>query len=90
MIEIHSAQELVHSLVNAGDSLLVVDFYSPGCGGCKALHPKVCLFLLFGVGKVIFLKFSITNKILHFFFLVFSFFVTIFDLVSSCVTRSVK
>ncbi|KHN01877.1 thioredoxin-like 1-2, chloroplastic [Glycine soja] len=42
MIEIHSAQELVHSLVNAGDSLLVVDFYSPGCGGCKALHPKIC------------------------------------------------
>ncbi|KAG5019841.1 hypothetical protein JHK87_015696 [Glycine soja] len=42
MIEIHSAQELVHSLLNAGDSLVVVDFYSPGCGGCKALHPKIC------------------------------------------------
>lgn len=41
MIEIHSAQELVSSLLNAGDSLVVVDFYSPGCGGCKALHPKV-------------------------------------------------
>lgn len=41
MIEIHSTQELVHSLVNAGNTLVVVDFYSPGCGGCKALHPKV-------------------------------------------------
>ncbi|KAK7304636.1 hypothetical protein VNO77_42521 [Canavalia gladiata] len=42
MIEISSAQELVHSLLNAGDSLVVVDFYSPGCGGCKAIHPKIC------------------------------------------------
>ncbi|TKY73369.1 Thioredoxin 1-2 [Spatholobus suberectus] len=42
MVEIHSAQELVHSLLNAGDSLVVVHFYSPGCGGCKALHPKIC------------------------------------------------
>lgn len=58
MIEIHSAQELVHSLLNAGDSLVVVDFYSPGCGGCKALHPKVCLFLFCGARKVIFLNSS--------------------------------
>uniref|UniRef100_A0A5B7AI38 Thioredoxin domain-containing protein n=1 Tax=Davidia involucrata TaxID=16924 RepID=A0A5B7AI38_DAVIN len=42
MIEIHSAQELVDSLFNAGDRLVIVDFYSPGCGGCKALHPKIC------------------------------------------------
>lgn len=41
MIEINSAQELVDSLLNAGDRLVIVDFYSPGCGGCKALHPKV-------------------------------------------------
>lgn len=41
MIEIHSAQELVDSLQNAGDRLVVVDFYSRGCGGCRALHPKV-------------------------------------------------
>ncbi|KAG2679289.1 hypothetical protein I3760_11G044800 [Carya illinoinensis] len=42
MVEIQSAQELVDSLLNAGDRLVIVDFYSPGCGGCKALHPKIC------------------------------------------------
>ncbi|CAI9112117.1 OLC1v1012500C2 [Oldenlandia corymbosa var. corymbosa] len=42
MVEIHSAPELVDSLLNAGDRLVIVDFYSPGCGGCKALHPKIC------------------------------------------------
>ncbi|KAJ4974140.1 hypothetical protein NE237_007314 [Protea cynaroides] len=44
MLEIKSAQELVDALSNAGDGLVIVDFYSPGCGGCKALHPKVCQF----------------------------------------------
>lgn len=42
MVEIHSPQELVDSLVAAGDRLAIVDFYSPGCGGCRALHPKIC------------------------------------------------
>lgn len=42
MEEIHSAQELVDALKNAGDKLVIVDFYSPGCGGCKSLHPKIC------------------------------------------------
>ncbi|KAK4354312.1 hypothetical protein RND71_026506 [Anisodus tanguticus] len=37
----HSAK-LVDSLSNAGDRLVIIDFYSPGCGGCKALHPKIC------------------------------------------------
>lgn len=41
MTEIRSTQELVDSLLNAGDKLVVVNFYSPGCGGCKALHPKI-------------------------------------------------
>ncbi|KAF5725703.1 thioredoxin-like 7 family protein [Tripterygium wilfordii] len=44
MKEVTSAQDLVDSLLNAGDKLLVVDFFSPGCGGCKALHPKICQF----------------------------------------------
>ncbi|KAM7471421.1 hypothetical protein LguiA_009604 [Lonicera macranthoides] len=42
MIEIRSAQQLVDTLSNAGDRLVVVDFHSPGCGGCKSLHPKIC------------------------------------------------
>ncbi|KAL8141916.1 hypothetical protein V2J09_014948 [Rumex salicifolius] len=42
MIEIQSAQELVDTLKNAGDRLVIVDFYSPACGACKALHPKMC------------------------------------------------
>ncbi|XP_074320088.1 thioredoxin-like 1-1, chloroplastic [Silene latifolia] len=42
MKEITYAEELVSSLLKAGDQLVVVDFFSPGCGGCKALHPKVC------------------------------------------------
>ncbi|KAK4727119.1 hypothetical protein R3W88_032036 [Solanum pinnatisectum] len=42
MKEVNSAQELVDSLLSAGDKLVVVDFFSPGCGGCKALHPKLC------------------------------------------------
>ncbi|XP_022736235.1 thioredoxin-like 1-2, chloroplastic [Durio zibethinus] len=42
MVKIHSAEELVDSLQNAGDRLVIIDFYSLGCGGCKALHPKIC------------------------------------------------
>lgn len=42
MVEIHSAKELVDSLLNAGDRLVIIDFYSPGCGGCRTLHPKIC------------------------------------------------
>jgi thiol-disulfide isomerase/thioredoxin len=44
MKEVTSAEDLVDSLLNAGDKLVVVDFFSPGCGGCKALHPKICQF----------------------------------------------
>lgn len=45
MKEVIGAQDLVDSLLNAGDKLVIVDFFSPGCGGCKALHPKVFLIL---------------------------------------------
>lgn len=47
MIEIQSAQELVDALENGGDRLVIVDFYSPGCGGCKSLHPKVLSLLVY-------------------------------------------
>ncbi|KAE9609635.1 hypothetical protein Lal_00006859 [Lupinus albus] len=42
MIEVHSPEKLVHFLDNVGHALVVVDFYSPACGGCKTLHPKIC------------------------------------------------
>ncbi|VVB07272.1 unnamed protein product [Arabis nemorensis] len=42
MKSVTSPEDLVGSLLNAGDKLVVVDFFSPGCGGCKALHPKIC------------------------------------------------
>nr|DAD30198.1 TPA_asm: hypothetical protein HUJ06_031666 [Nelumbo nucifera] len=44
MKKITSAEDLVNSLLTAGDKLVIVDFFSPGCGGCKAFHPKVCQF----------------------------------------------
>ncbi|XP_031738085.1 thioredoxin-like 1-1, chloroplastic isoform X3 [Cucumis sativus] len=44
MKEVTGAHDFVDSLLNAGDKLVIVDFFSPGCGGCKALHPKICQF----------------------------------------------
>ncbi|KAJ1298736.1 hypothetical protein BS78_01G476400 [Paspalum vaginatum] len=44
MRAIETAQDLVDSLSNAGDELVVIDFFSPGCAGCHAIHPKVCQF----------------------------------------------
>ncbi|XP_017412840.1 thioredoxin-like 1-1, chloroplastic [Vigna angularis] len=42
MKEVTFAQDLVESLLNAEDKLVVVDFFSPGCGGCKSFNPKIC------------------------------------------------
>ncbi|RLN40837.1 thioredoxin-like 1-2, chloroplastic [Panicum miliaceum] len=44
MRAIQTARDLVESLTNAGDRLVIVDFFSPGCAGCHAFHPKVCQF----------------------------------------------
>ncbi|KAJ1292470.1 hypothetical protein BS78_02G393900 [Paspalum vaginatum] len=44
MREAESAQDLADTLRGAGDRLVVVVFFSPGCGGCRALHPKVAQF----------------------------------------------
>ncbi|KAK1393199.1 thioredoxin-like 1-1, chloroplastic [Heracleum sosnowskyi] len=42
MKDVQGPNDLVESLLDAGDQLVVVAFFSPGCGGCRALHPKVC------------------------------------------------
>ena len=33
---------MIDSLVTVRDKLVVVDFYSPGYGACRSVHPKVC------------------------------------------------
>eukprot|EP00878_Enallax_costatus_P000682 GHUV01000789.1.p1 GENE.GHUV01000789.1~~GHUV01000789.1.p1 ORF type:complete len:243 (+),score=42.63 GHUV01000789.1:2297-3025(+) len=42
MKNITGVQELVDALADAGDSLVIVDFYGHWCGACKALYPKLC------------------------------------------------
>ncbi|CAI9114302.1 OLC1v1014991C1 [Oldenlandia corymbosa var. corymbosa] len=42
MVDIHSTQEFVDALSQAGDRLVVVDFYGTWCASCRALHPKLC------------------------------------------------
>lgn len=69
MLEINSANHLVDTLLNAGDRLLVLDFYSPSCGGCKSLHPKVCIVkrtslkLCFWVGLCVWYVFNVLTDL---------------------------
>lgn len=41
MIDIHSTQEFTTSLNEAGDRLVIVEFYGTWCASCRALFPKV-------------------------------------------------
>jgi thiol-disulfide isomerase/thioredoxin len=41
MIDIHSTQEFLDALRDAGDRLIVVEFYGTWCGSCRALFPRV-------------------------------------------------
>ncbi|KAJ8751016.1 hypothetical protein K2173_016197 [Erythroxylum novogranatense] len=42
MIDIHSTQEFLSALSQAGDRLVIVDFYGTWCASCRALYPKLC------------------------------------------------
>lgn len=42
MIDIHSTQEFLNALSQAGDKLVIVEFYGTWCGSCRALFPKLC------------------------------------------------
>lgn len=41
MVDIHSTQEFLDALSQAGDGLVIVEFYGTWCGSCRALFPKV-------------------------------------------------
>lgn len=42
MIDIHSMQEFLSALSQAGDKLVIVEFYGTWCASCRALFPKLC------------------------------------------------
>uniref|UniRef100_A0A0E0KZJ4 Thioredoxin domain-containing protein n=1 Tax=Oryza punctata TaxID=4537 RepID=A0A0E0KZJ4_ORYPU len=42
MIDIHSTQEFLDALRDAGDRLVIVEFYGTWCGSCRALFPRLC------------------------------------------------
>lgn len=41
MIDIHSTQDFLNALSQAGDKLVIVEFYATWCASCRALFPKV-------------------------------------------------
>ncbi|KAL3535627.1 hypothetical protein ACH5RR_004088 [Cinchona calisaya] len=42
MIDIHSTQEFLTALSQAGDGLVIVEFYGTWCASCRALFPRLC------------------------------------------------
>ncbi|KAL5203005.1 hypothetical protein ABZP36_013957 [Zizania latifolia] len=42
MIDIHSTQEFLDALKDAGERLVIVEFYGTWCGSCRALFPRLC------------------------------------------------
>ncbi|CAN4086925.1 unnamed protein product [Withania somnifera] len=43
MVDIHSTQEFLDALSQAGDKLVIVEFYGTWCASCRALFPKICM-----------------------------------------------
>ncbi|KAM0969785.1 hypothetical protein EV1_017751 [Malus domestica] len=42
MVDIHSTPEFLSALAQAGDRLVIVEFYGTWCASCRALFPKLC------------------------------------------------
>ncbi|KMT11161.1 hypothetical protein BVRB_5g110910 [Beta vulgaris subsp. vulgaris] len=42
MIDIHSTDEFLSALSEAGDKLVVAEFYGTWCASCRALFPRLC------------------------------------------------
>ncbi|KAK9668802.1 hypothetical protein RND81_13G087800 [Saponaria officinalis] len=42
MIDIHSTEEFLSALKDAGDKLVVAEFYGTWCASCRALFPRLC------------------------------------------------
>ncbi|CAN8326505.1 unnamed protein product [Cochlearia groenlandica] len=42
MVDIHSTEEFLKALSEAGERLVIVEFYGTWCASCRALFPKLC------------------------------------------------
>lgn len=54
MVDIHSTEEFVGALSQAGERLVIVDFYGTWCASCRALFPKVTVCSTFVLRKFVF------------------------------------
>lgn len=45
MVDVHSTQEFLDALKDAGERLVIVEFYGTWCASCRALFPKVIFFI---------------------------------------------
>lgn len=52
MIDIHSTQEFLTALSEAGDRLVIVEFYGTWCASCRALFPRVTFFIMLYISEV--------------------------------------
>ncbi|CAI5981266.1 unnamed protein product [Closterium sp. NIES-64] len=61
MRDLNSTHEFVEALGEAGDKLVVVEFFGTWCGACRALYPKLCKLAL-QYPDVLFLKINFDHN----------------------------